>query len=300
MQKKCFKCNIIKDILQFPKNKGICKECRKKYNKEWRNENKEYIKKCRKIYYINNKEKIQLSQKKWQESLGEKYKEKERKRSREKYWHDPIKSRKKQKIRDKRYKEKHGNKKVLLAKERRNKNPEKFRQYQRDYKVKNKEKCHNYSVEWRNKNREKIRQYDRKKLKTPNGKLDSIMRGGIRKDLVSRGTSKNNKKWEDLVGYTKEELLKRLISKFTKGMTIEKLINGEIVIDHIIPRVSFIYSSYENEQFKACWSLNNLQPMWHIKNSTKQDILPDGTFGRHNKNGMKFYQEMINNQTKEI
>jgi hypothetical protein len=37
---------------------------------------------------------------------------------------------------------------------------------------------------------------------------------------------------------------------------------SEIHIDHIIPRSHFEYESEEDEQFKQCWALSNLQPRW--------------------------------------
>ena len=39
-------------------------------------------------------------------------------------------------------------------------------------------------------------------------------------------------------------------------------------IDHIIPHSSFHYSSMEDEDFKICWSLNNLRPL-----NSKQNLL---------------------------
>ena len=44
---------------------------------------------------------------------------------------------------------------------------------------------------------------------------------------------------------------------------------GEWHIDHIKPISSFIFESSEDEEFKRCWSLDNLQPMWGIENIKK-------------------------------
>jgi len=43
-------------------------------------------------------------------------------------------------------------------------------------------------------------------------------------------------------------------------------------IDHIIPHSLFNYTSLEDEDFKKCWSLDNLRPY-----SAKQNIL-DGSY----------------------
>ena len=44
---------------------------------------------------------------------------------------------------------------------------------------------------------------------------------------------------------------------------------GEWHIDHIIPDSWFNYKSIEDQQFKDCWALNNLQPMWKLENISK-------------------------------
>ena len=61
--KKCTKCGEIKHISGYSKNKGrkyginsYCKECNREYHKQYREDNKEYIKGYKKEYYKNNKE----------------------------------------------------------------------------------------------------------------------------------------------------------------------------------------------------------------------------------------------------
>ena len=48
---------------------------------------------------------------------------------------------------------------------------------------------------------------------------------------------------------------------------------GEWHIDHIIPISYFDYSSYDDETFKICWDLNNLQPLWAKDNLIKSNKL---------------------------
>jgi len=38
---------------------------------------------------------------------------------------------------------------------------------------------------------------------------------------------------------------------------------------HIIPISHFRFTSVKDKEFKMCWSLNNLQPLWKEINSTK-------------------------------
>jgi len=71
-----------------------------------------------------------------------------------------------------------------------------------------------------------------------------------------------SKKTMELLGCTIEEFKKYLESKFTKGMTWDK-----IHIDHIKPCISFDLTNPE-EQVK-CFHYTNLQPLWAIDNLKK-------------------------------
>jgi hypothetical protein len=52
-------------------------------------------------------------------------------------------------------------------------------------------------------------------------------------------------------------------------MTWEKFMAGEIHIDHKVPESHFKYETPEDPQFKECWALHNLQPMWAKDNIQK-------------------------------
>lgn len=84
----------------------------------------------------------------------------------------------------------------------------------------------------------------------------------------------DNKNFENAFGYTPIELIKHLESKFTDGMTIEKLISSEIHIDHVIP--ASLFNHNDDRHVAYCWSLDNLQPMWAKDNQFKHDYLPNG------------------------
>ncbi|GAG78004.1 unnamed protein product, partial [marine sediment metagenome] len=49
----------------------------------------------------------------------------------------------------------------------------------------------------------------------------------------------------------------------------ERFLAGEIHIDHKIPVSVFNFSKAEHMDFKKCWALKNLQPLWAIDNQTK-------------------------------
>jgi len=83
---------------------------------------------------------------------------------------------------------------------------------------------------------------------------------------------KNGYKWEDLVGYTCEDLMTHLESQFEEGMSWDN--KGQWHIDHVIPRSRFNSNSPEDTEFKKCWALSNLQPLWAADNIAKSDKMP--------------------------
>ena len=89
------------------------------------------------------------------------------------------------------------------------------------------------------------------------------------KTLTSGTVSKNGKSWEDLVGYSLQDLKEHLESLFQPGMTWENY--GQWHIDHIKPVSSFNITSLDCDDFKACWSLKNLQPLWAKDNIRKSN-----------------------------
>jgi len=80
---------------------------------------------------------------------------------------------------------------------------------------------------------------------------------------------KNSPTMEKLLGYTVDELKLHIEKQFTDGMTWEKMFNGEIEIDHKIPIINFRYASTDDPEFKKCWALDNIQPLWKIDNLKK-------------------------------
>jgi hypothetical protein len=79
--------------------------------------------------------------------------------------------------------------------------------------------------------------------------------------------NKAGRSWESLVGYTLYDLKRHLEARFLPGMSWENY--GAWHIDHIRPRASFTYTSPEDDAFKQCWALDNLQPLWAEDNIRK-------------------------------
>jgi hypothetical protein len=112
--------------------------------------------------------------------------------------------------------------------------------------------------------RAQIKRARTKMRSTSEGLLYHRMSQSIREAL--RG-AKRRCKWEDILGYSVDELKAHLESQFTEGMTWDKFFGGGIHIDHIIPRMNFNYTSPNDLQFKQCWALLNLRPIWPKENS---------------------------------
>lgn len=77
----------------------------------------------------------------------------------------------------------------------------------------------------------------------------------------------NSRKVKEELGYSIHDLMVHLEKQFTKGMTWEKFKLAKIHIDHIIPQSSF--NMQDRKEWKRCWSLPNLRPMWASDNIKK-------------------------------
>jgi len=76
-----------------------------------------------------------------------------------------------------------------------------------------------------------------------------------------------------LVGFSLEELKKHFEKQFKKGMSWELVMTGQIHIDHKIPIAAFNFETPEDIDFKRCWALKNLQPLFALENKSKKDSL---------------------------
>ena len=105
-------------------------------------------------------------------------------------------------------------------------------------------------------------------------KLRICFSSRLRAALKSFGIKKN-KKTEDILkqnlGYTLSDLKEHIESLFANGMSWDNY--GKWHIDHILPVASFKCKSMADSEFKKCWSLGNLRPMWAKDNIKKGAFL---------------------------
>jgi len=73
--KKCIKCNLEKDEVQFTKNRNVCLICRKEQQKRYRKDNPEAVKEQNKRYYKNNPEAVKEKNKQYCKDNAEAIKE---------------------------------------------------------------------------------------------------------------------------------------------------------------------------------------------------------------------------------
>jgi hypothetical protein len=204
-------------------------------------------------YYQRNKEKILEQSKQWQKNNSEKANEASRK------WrkNNPEKNRESQRQYHKKNIEKIKERKKLRNKN----NPEKNRERQKRYRKNNPEKYSKYYDRWREENRERVRKNHRQYM---NMKRKTDLRFNLnhkisREIYMSLKGKKNYKKWEDLVGYTLNDLLKRLKNTMPVGYTWQDFLQGKLHIDHITPISAFNFNCPDHIDFKRCWALSNLR-----------------------------------------
>jgi hypothetical protein len=125
--------------------------------------------------------------------------------------------------------------------------------------------------EWRENNRERVNANACKRRRdNPKLRIAARMSGRISEALHGKA-SKNGRHWEDLVGYKMDDLIAHLQSKFLSGMSLANYGKGGWHVDHIIPVAAFTFSSTDDPEFRKCFALSNLQPLWEKDNLSKND-----------------------------
>jgi guanylate kinase len=101
-------------------------------------------------------------------------------------------------------------------------------------------------------------------------RLRLFVMSALKKKLINKTVDEQDVLIKDSLGYSIDDLKSHLESQFTEGMSWDNY--GEWHIDHIRPESWFNYSSIEDGDFKKCWSLDNLQPMWADENLKKNNL----------------------------
>jgi hypothetical protein len=239
--KKCSKCGEVKSVSEFSKDKsrkdGSCNQCKSCVNQYYQ-DHKEERKQYNKQYYQDHRE----ERKQYKQDHKEKIKQYD------KQYYQDRREEKKQYYQDHR---------------------EERKQYKQDHKEKIKQYDKQYYQDHREEKKQYRRQYENKKYKTDTTfRLRYIISRAISKSIKN---NKNGYHWEDLVGYTLDDLKQHLEKQFKDGMSWDNHGYDGWHIDHVIPQSWFKFKSYDDPEFKQCWALCNLQPLWAEENIRKHN-----------------------------
>ena len=151
------------------------------------------------------------------------------------------------------------------------KNKEKIAEYHKEWSDKNRLHLRKTHKNWRDSNKDHIdrykRDYERNRRRIdPKYRLGARTRTAVYTCLKERDVAKYRSTF-DILGYTLEELMIHLEKQFTEGMSWDNY--GEWHVDHKIPMASFNFETVEDREFKLCWCLDNLQPLWGPDNLSK-------------------------------
>lgn len=208
---------------------GRCKACDRVYLAAYFTANKEALKQSRKEYYAKNKEVCKERVKIYRQNNPELLKERDRK----KYY---------------------SNKPAINAK-----NREKYRLKNGPVREPNEK--------YRKNNRFNFNLYN-KERKATDVQYNLSVKLRTRLTNITKG-KKKSAAMLNLLGCDLDLFRLHFERKFTKGMTWEKFLNGEIHIDHRIPIASFDLG--DPEQQRICFHYTNLQPLWAIDNLRKSN-----------------------------
>lgn len=259
--KVCSKCNHPRDDESFSKDghggrKAQCRVCDRQYRLDHKAEQQAYDKQ----YYQDKKKPIYEANKATFKEKNSQYYQKNKEEIKGRACEYAAENLEKIKESKKQYYEE--NKEIIL---------EKCKEYYYDNldlaKLTRQKYRITHKVE-RNQNQKKRYETD------PVFKLRINLSTSILGSLKKNGSSKNGSSIMNFLPYTIEELKVHLEKQFEPWMNWENRGQYNITtwndndsttwvwqIDHIIPHSKLPYTSMEDENFKKCWSLENLRPL---------------------------------------
>jgi len=127
-------------------------------------------------------------------------------------------------------------------------------------------RCKKCEKVYRGNRKEYTRNYQKQvRMKNPHYRVHQSFASSIYRALKDK---KAGRKWEDLVGYSMNDLMQHLQKQFDSNMNWDNY-GSYWHIDHIKPKSLFNFENVEDEEFKKCWSLKNLQPLEKSANLRK-------------------------------
>jgi hypothetical protein len=162
-----------------------------------------------------------------------------------------------------------------------------------EYRKNNRSKINQKNKQWIINNPEKYKAIAKRKAKKRSFKLNVRIRNSISKaistNIRNNNGNKNYKSILKFLPFSIEDLKNHLGALFEPWMNwsnwgryiSDKWNDNDISswtwqIDHIVPHSTFQYKSMDCEEFRKCWSLDNLRPY-----AAKQNILDGASRIRH-------------------
>ena len=156
----------------------------------------------------------------------------------------------------------------------RKKNKDKAAIKSASYYKKNKDKLLKAKKIWLKNNPEKAKAYRKagakKRRSTPKGHLSTNISKSMCRALKG---NKAGRHWEDIVGYTLDQLYRRLRRTLPEGYTWQDYLDGKLHIDHKTPVSVFNFEKPEDDDFQRCFALKNLQLLPALENIIKSNKL---------------------------
>lgn len=147
-------------------------------------------------------------------------------------------------------------------------NKDKIKKYNADYRASGYKSTDNVA-KWREKNIDAARKKEAERARVrratvPWYRLKTRISARVSRMLID---GKQSKTTMEILGYDAKELCAHLEKQFLKGMSWENMHLWEV--DHIIPVSHFKADTIDSEDFKTCWALSNLRPLWRTDNRKK-------------------------------
>lgn len=233
--KVCTKCKTCKDKTEFYSGKSICKVCKKLYQKEYADNNKEKVAEQRKESHKKNRESRLIKQKEYRDN------NKESAALTKKIWYE--------------------NNKELVSPKR------------KAYRENNKDSIAARSKAYYEKNKTQIikrqnKQVAEKCKRDPLFAMQLRIRTSIRQSIRNNGYTKNSNT-EAILGCSFEFFMAHIESQFVDGMSWEN--SSKWHIDHIYP----VSKAENEEHLIRLNHYTNLQPLWAADNLKKGNTIPD-------------------------
>lgn len=144
------------------------------------------------------------------------------------------------------------------------------KQASRDWTAANAKRKQAYNLAWTARNKElALSHWARSRAKRRSSTQVRLSESVSNQIWFSLKGTKASRRWEKLVGYTLVELMRHLERQFTRGMTWGNYGRHGWHVDHVLPVSMFNFTRSADPDFRQCWALTNLRPLWAADNLSK-------------------------------